>query len=538
MPLECAVLGKDIEITDSVVPVISPNWRLKRSGDWSILLKYEAEQIAYLKLSPLMGATLALMDGKLSFRHLSLLVQYTHDFESLEKSQEFVEQVIRAANKDNDAVVRMETGLAPYIKKVDPLQFVEIPEDDAQRRPVTPLSLNLMFSNDCETNCSYCYAHRRSIARSEHLSAERWIGIFREAQAAGMEQLSLSGGDPLFRKDSLTLIAELIKLDLLFLLSTKCHITAEMADRLVEIGMTRPVNQYVREIQISMDGPDSETADLMAGSPGFLNRSIDSIKNLVGKGFNLRVKAVVTPLNAPRVYQWIKLVVGLGVNKVSVAAYSRTLYRHRDEHFLSREDRELITEQCQRARADFPGLELRMTGLDFAPEQDQPVSRMGDWSPSSPDETSEAIGLTSSTGSTEEKGASSSRLSTEAARLLGEKAAKWQERTHCSGGRSSMTITPDGKVVLCDTIPQEGIFLVGDVANQSIIEVWNSEELVNFAYPPRERFAGSACHDCEDLDSCQGKAGYCFRDSYFNYGTAFGPPPKCPRAPDDGMRMD
>jgi radical SAM protein with 4Fe4S-binding SPASM domain len=531
MPLECAVLGKDIEITDSVVPVISPNWRLKRSGDWSLLLKYEAEQIAYLKLSPLMGATLALMDGKLSFRHLSLLVQYTHDFESLEKSQEFVEQVIRAANKDNDAVVRMETGLAPYIKKVDPLQFVEVPEDDTQRRPVAPLSLNLMFSNDCETNCTYCYAHRRPVARSEHLSTERWIGIFREAQDAGMEQLSLSGGDPLFRKDSLTLIAELIKLDLLFLLSTKCHITREMADRLVEIGMTRPVNQYVREIQISMDGPDPETADLMAGSPGFFHRSIDSIKNLVGKGFNLRVKAVVTPLNAPRVYQWIKLLVGLGVNKVSVAAYSRTLYRHQDEHFLSREDRAVITEQCQRARADFPGLELRMTGLDFAPEQDPLESRADDASPSS-------LESTSSAESTEGKDAGSSSAATEAARLLGEKAAKWQERTHCSGGRSSMTITPDGKVVLCDTIPQEGVFLVGDVAHRSIIEVWDSEELVNFAYPPRERFAGTACHDCADLDSCQSKAGYCFRDSYFNYGTVFGPPPKCPLAPDDGMRMD
>ena len=44
-----------------------------------------------------------------------------------------------------------------------------------------------------------------------------------------------------------------------------------------------------------------------------------------------------------------------------------------------------------------------------------------------------------------------------------------------------MTITPDGKVVLCDTIPQEGIFVVGDVTAQSIMDVWNSEELLNFA---------------------------------------------------------
>lgn len=64
------------------------------------------------------------------------------------------------------------------------------------------------------------------------------------------------------------------------------------------------------------------------------------------------------------------------------------------------------------------------------------------------------------------------------------------------------------------------------------------EQLLNFAYPPRDRFAGSACHDCSDLAECQSKAGYCFRDTYFNYGTSFGPPPSCPRTPDDGMHME
>jgi radical SAM protein with 4Fe4S-binding SPASM domain len=512
MQLDCAVLGKDIEITDAVVPVLSPYWRLKRSGDWSLLFRYEAEQINYARLSPLMGATLALMDGKLSFRHLSLVVQYTHDFESLEKSQEFVAQVIRAANQDNDAVVQMEKHLAPFIEKVNPLEFVRVPPDESeQRRPLTPLSLNLMFSNDCETNCTYCYAQRRRVAPSQHLATDRWRALFHEAHAAGIEQVSLSGGDPLFRKDSLILIAELIKLDMLFLLSTKCHITKEMADQLVEIGMTVPVRQYVREIQISMDGPDAETADAMAGSPGFFQRSLDSIRNLAGRGFNLRVKAVVTPLNAPRVYEWIKLVVGMGVDKVSVAAYSRTLYRHNDSHFLTPQDRELIARQCERAKAEFPGLDLRMTGLVSAAELARQIDQ-------APQETA---------GSAAEK-----------ERQLKEKTEKWLERTHCSGGRSSMTITPDGKVVLCDTIPQEGVFVVGNLATQSIMEVWNSEELENFAYPPRERFAGSACYHCDDLEDCRSKAGYCFRDTYFNYGTAFGPPPKCPRAPDDGLRMD
>ena len=133
-----------------------------------------------------------------------------------------------------------------------------------------------------------------------------------------------------------------------------------------------PVNQYTREIQLSMDGPDEETADVLAGSPGYFQRAIDSVRNLVARGFNLRVKAVVTPLNAPRVYEWIKLLADLGVSQLSVAAYNRTFYRHDDGLFLSKEDRALIAEQCRRARADFPDIELRMTGLEAAPAQEEP----------------------------------------------------------------------------------------------------------------------------------------------------------------------
>ncbi|UFS68616.1 radical SAM protein [Geomonas sp. RF6] len=511
MRLDCTVLGRDHEITDATVPVISPYWRLKRSGEWSLLQKYEPEQIAYSILSPLMAATLSLMDGKLNFRHLSMVVQYAHAMESLEKSQQFLTEVISSANKENDAVVEMSDELAPYVKKYDPFAFLEAPVDGAsQKRPPAPLSLNLMFSNDCETSCLYCYAHRRRVPQSEHLSTERWLEIFQEARDLGMDMVTLSGGDPLFRKDALILLEELIRHRMLFLLSTKCHVTRAMAGALVDIGMAEPVNQYVREIQLSMDGPDAQTADTMAGSPGFFERAMDSVRNLSGRGLNLRVKSVVTPLNAPRVYDWIELLYDMGVQQLSVAAYNRTWHRHDDGLFLTREDRHSIAEQCARARQDFPGLELRMTGLEEAPADGEEPSAAAF------------------------PGAEASF----APEVLKSKAEAWLIRSHCSGGRSSMTITPDGKVVLCDTIPQEGVFIVGDVRDRSVLEVWNSEELLEFAYPAQEKFSGSACHDCGEFETCQAAAGYCFRDSYFNYGSAFAPPPKCPHAPDDGLRME
>ena len=317
----------------------------------------------------------------------------------------------------------------------------------------------------------------------------------------------------MFRKDAITLIGELVKLGMLFLVSTKCHITREKANRLVDIGMTAPINQFTREIQISMDGPDENTADFLAGSPGYFHRAIDSIRNLQERDFNFRVKAVLTPLNAPCVYEWIKLMIGLGVSKLSVAAYNRTFYRHRDDLFLSQEDRKLIGEQCNQARTDFPEMELKMSGLSsvLTPKEQAFILKT----------------------KMEAKSAEVENHTTN------DKMEKWKNRTHCSGGRSSIVITPDGKVVLCDTVPQEGIFVIGDVSSQTIMEVWNSQKLREFAYPSRDKFMGTICYDCSYLNDClSSPAGYCFRNSYFNYGTVFGPPPECPLIPDVGLRNE
>lgn len=503
MPLECSVLGKDIAITETTTPVISPYWRLKRNGHWALLCRYEHERVRYSMLSPVMGATLALMDGRLTFRHLSMIAQYAFDLDSQEQSQKFITNVIMAANREDDAVVNMTPELEPYVKKIDPHEFVvKASKWKEQEKPAVPVSLNVMFSNDCQTNCTYCFPQRRSVPESKLLSTDRWKELLREAKSLGIEQVTLSGGDPLFRKDALNLIEELIQLDMLFVLSTKCYITEEIADSLVAIGMTQPVNQYVREIHLSMD-PDEPTADKIAGSPGYYSRAVHGIRNLLKRGFNLRVKAVVTALSAPHLYDWIEELQDMGVRQISVAAYNRTIHSQHDNLFLSKEERDSIAEQCRRARLDFPKIDLTTTGLETAQNSSEgPIRTEAEPAEGIPGEDKE----------------------------VSDKIRRWKKLAQTSGGRNSLTITPDGKVMLYDTVPQDEVLFVGDVSHNSIMEVWNSDSLQNFSFPKKEQYKGAACYDCRDLEKCQSKAGYCFRDAYFNYGTAFVPPPKCPMA--------
>lgn len=500
MPLECSVLGKDVSITETTIPVISPYWRLKRNGHWALLCRYGHERPSYSMLSPKMGATLALMDGRLTFRHLSMIAQYAFDLESQEKSQEFLTRVIMAANREDDAVVNMTPELEPYVKRIDPFEFVvKSSKWKAQKMPAAPLSLNLMFSNDCHTNCAYCFAKGHCVPESKLLSAERWKELLREAKSLGIEQVTLSGGDPLFRKDALRLIEELIDLDMLFALSTKCYITEEIADKLVAIGMTQQVNQYVREIQLNMD-PDEPTADNLAGSPGYYNRAVVSIRNLLKRGFNVRVKAVVTALTAPYIYEWVEELQDMGVRQISVAAYNRNVHSQNDGLFLTKEDRGSILDQCRHARIDFREIDLRTIGFESGNDTVAMTRKQGAEPVALPDEDNE----------------------------ISEKIRRWKDEGRIFGGHSSMTITPDGKVMLYDIVPLDEALFVGDVSRSSILDVWNSEPLQNYAFPKTEQFKGAVCYECKDLAKCQRKAGYCFRDAYFQSGTVFVPPAQCP----------
>jgi radical SAM protein with 4Fe4S-binding SPASM domain len=113
---------------------------------------------------------------------------------------------------------------------------------------------------------------------------------------------------------------------------------------------------------------------------------------------------------------------------------------------------------------------------------------------------------------------------------------EWKARSSCSGGFSNCVILPNGDVILCEQSPHTAEFVVGNLKKQSLLDVWNSQALMDFIVPDRRRFAGTACFDCDEFDSCHRLYGRCFRDAYFTYGGIYTPSPNCPRAP-AGIRM-
>lgn len=477
-------------------PYINSDWRLKRSGDWCILQKYGIDESSHYRLSPLAAATMPLFDGTKSLLEIVAIVSYSHNHASPQLAWKFLNTMINQINTACSGAIEFSKREITSSRQYNPIDFVVSPEQNKkQKRLFSPISIGLMFSNQCQTDCLYCYAERRNVEYDQHLSIDRWKELFHEIDSIGIDVIDLSGGDPLFRKGSIDLIVELVLLNKLFLVSTKCHFTNIMAKTLCDSEFNVALNGCYREIQISLDSANEEAADYLAGAKGYFRRATDSIENLQKYGFNYNVKAVVTPYNVKQLKQYADYLADKGVISLRFVAYSRSFYQHSEKLFLTKEDSKVYGEQIHSIREHHPDMDIicdeRFTIEDTFIESKK-------------------------------------------------KRQAWNERAACSGGRSSLTITPNGNVILCDQIPHDSKFIVGNVREHSIQDVWNSKKLLEFVYPSRNKFKGTPCFNCNERHECHevgGEKGYCFRDSFFIYKNQFSPPPSCPNAPDNGPRM-
>src|SRR5262249_23075321 len=72
---------------------------------------------------------------------------------------------------------------------------------------MNPLALIAELTHRCPLHCVYCSNPRELESRSRELPTEAWSRVFREAAAAGVLHVDLTGGEPLARSDIVALVA-------------------------------------------------------------------------------------------------------------------------------------------------------------------------------------------------------------------------------------------------------------------------------------------------------------------------------------------
>jgi len=460
---------------------ISPKWRLRNDSQRIITYKYDTEESAWKVLPPMTGLTLSLFDGESSLEEIALTLQELFDSD-IEEARLNVEKVVNQFYTGDDPVLvdinEVEDGDWPTYNAenfvIAANQFVRNKRLDA------PLNLILMPFNQCGVDCRYCYAERKPIPARRLLTIQRWREIIAEAAQAGVDIAVFSGGDPMLYPDIMELLDVLVEHDFDFLVSTKTKIDRETAFKLSELGLGK------RYFQVSLDGATDEMANYMVRRNNYFSEAMESINNLLTAGIRVRTNTVCTSSNFKEAPALVENLLARGVEYCTVTIYGRSLYRHDEALFVDEKDVNWLRDTIGRIADEHPDKKVRFNGaiIDYnlIPQKD--------------------------------------------------KQDRWAQRASCSGGRSSVTICADGRVLLCESMPHADQYTVGNLSESGIVEVWNSERMQQIAFPSMQQFSGTPCENCSEFDRCHKELGYCFRDALNAYGDVYKPPPNCPKAPE------
>jgi len=129
----------------------------------------------------------------------------------------------------------------------------------AEYRPYT-LVAELTYA--CPLRCVYCSNPVDYARHGATLDTETWLGVLRDAEALGVVQLNLTGGEPLLRKDLEALVAEAERLELYTnLITSGIPATRDRLARLKDLGLDN--------VQISIQDVTAASADRIAGRHAF-----------------------------------------------------------------------------------------------------------------------------------------------------------------------------------------------------------------------------------------------------------------------------
>jgi radical SAM protein with 4Fe4S-binding SPASM domain len=418
-------------------------------------------------LHPSHALILALFNGKRTLGDISKVAAYL-----FEKPENDADDAVKSIiSKWKEALI--EKTDASYSSNYDPRDFIlEASNIDLHTpRLYKPLMLAFRLSDDCMRDCIYCNVQKRQTEALKFLPLGRWEELADETREMGILSVTISGGDPFMHKDIVKILSLFTFRNIKLFVSTKSYISAKKAAQLARNGL--------RDIQFSIDAPIPEVADYLTNAQGFFLQATESIRNLIKSGIRVNINAILTSYNVLLAPMLVDLLEDLGVSKITLSTYGRSMYSHSDEFFVNeRAGRwlEKIINDAKRPKVKYNYY-----------RDDQSLTP-------------------------------------------GQKEEDFKQRAVCTASRWGFVILSDGKVIPCDEFPADDRFLIGDVTNKSIMEVWNAPANMMFTLPPRDVFKGTVCYECPEFEACTFKGKRCIRDSFKAYGTIFTAPPSCPRA--------
>ena len=337
-----------------------------------------------------------------------------------------------------------------------------------------PTSLLLMPTDKCLTDCEYCYACRRSVPDENLLPVKRILELIDEAHKIGVIAMNVDGGDIFAREDHMEILERMLGYNIDPTISTKGYVSKEKAKELADIGL--------KWLQVGLDST-REMCDKLVRRPGYFDRMVETIYNLTDAGIRVRTNSIITSESLHLLPELVDFLMTLPLSDIKVAPAFLGLYRSNESILLTKLQKQWYRKVMEEKVKQYPDHKINHECEEDILDAEE--SEIKNW---------------------------------------------FTGRPYCSSGRTQIVIAPDGKVVTCEQSPQEGEFVCGDVSQQSIMEVWNSDALTKWYAPSREEFQGTVCYDCDDFQSCIHGMGHCWFQVLKMQGRLWAPHPYCPKS--------
>lgn len=467
------------------VYILNPHYYLR--NDIRRILLYSKSQTDvrscsnwYAFIHPLQAVMLSFFTYKRSLKeNILLLSKYFHC--ELSEMEHFVAPFIRnsqplCAHWHGRKIVFPKNIIVPaksddIFRELSPQEFVCQNLDlDNRRLYSAPLSITIMLTNKCVTNCCYCYADTRT-AIVKRLETSRICELIEEAGRLHMKHVNLIGGEIFLHPDWQVILKKAVDCNVEpEFISTKVPLTQEIVKSLLLTG-------YKGILQLSLDTIDNVILKkTLHVSDNYLELVKRGITLLEDSGLKYQVATVLTTYNSrfsllKDLYDYLSCLKNITIwNLVPV----------HDSLNPNVEDFRSLKPSYKHLSKLFKQIEeYAVKSLNIAIDKDVLAQKY----------------YSDSGGSSNFKGRKCPALSTH------------------------FFILPDGKVSICEQIYWHPYFIIGDVNRDSLSEVWNSKRARYLYYETwKDISSSSQCSGCVLKKDCFRNNNRCWVDIMKAYG--------------------
>lgn len=468
---------------------MSPDVKLRPDGGRAVLfsvnpLDADGDEV-FRHLFPQQAIILSLFDGTRDIRDIRKHVSFLFSL-SEEQAAEQIETLISLPVNDNDDIGSLLKDTTDAnklsIRSYNPSIFVTRADevDMGTIRCKAPTRVLILPTMQCVTDCIYCYADTEGAQGKKQFGLDLFKRLLKEVKQCAIETVEFSGGDFFCRTDAFELLETTFNEGLYPSIPTKMPLSRDKALRLRSMGL--------KTIQVSIDAVNPAIIDTLMQRSGYGKNILDSIDYLGEAGIKVRTNTVLTPLNIHDVPALLNFLAERPfVFKINVTCYGRTLYRHSDDLFVGGETLGDFEDQLYKTKTAYPHKKNIFNGAnaDYYAGSEQ------------------------------------------------KKSEQFSQRALCTANRRSAVVLPNGLVTICEELYFHPDFIIGDLNQNSLMEIWNSPKALELASPSQDKVPDGPCKSCPDFRQCHNHLGRCYRDALKAYGyeKPHWPDPRCPHAP-------